>query len=60
MTGPSQWLIHLNIARLAIAAGQDDIGGTHFAAARQPCHPVIEKRVMMDERLAALLKSSSP
>jgi hypothetical protein len=50
--GPSQLIVHYNIARLAAAMGDEVIRNEHLKLARKGNHAVIEKRIAFDGNLA--------
>jgi hypothetical protein len=52
-------LIHFDIARLAVATGDEASARKHLAAARGKGHEVIEKRLIMDDKVAALANTAA-
>lgn len=54
MQDTSELLIHFDISRLAAAINDSDTAFRHLSKARHRKHPVIEKRIEMDERLSKL------
>ena len=52
----SRLIIHYNIARLAVAKGDNTLANDHLKLARKGKHTVIEKRIAFDTNLVKLNK----